>query len=172
MLVTIKKHFNISLIAIAKFTDTPLPTLRSVSIQRRSFSNVLTSKLLVLYNALLLNTPITNLLFITPFLNKEKENKVLVMQDLLVKKEKKLKICEKKLEENKQKRENWLYGLNACYVLLNNTTLTTENFKWIVLRKNHLKQHLAGASLSNEALLVANIAGLKSEIKVIKKMLL
>ncbi len=171
MITDIIKYFNINMFSVSKYTEIPINTLKSLSAKRRPYNITLLNKLLLLYKALLLKTPVNDLLHTSTFLNTEKEDTILNLQQQLKKVTKQIVTTKRKLNKTKEKRQILLRGLNACNVLLqeNKEQLTKDNISWIFLRKKHLEQKLKEISLHKEVLLTAKLEGLKAQLKCINK---
>ncbi len=174
MISEIIKHFNVNMFSVSKYTEISINTLKSLSAKRRSYNITSLNKLLLLYKALLLKTPVNDLLHTATFLNTEKEHTFLNLQQQLKKVTKQITNTQIELDKTQEKRQILLRGLNACNLLLqeNKEQLTSDTIGWILLRKKHLEQKLKEISLHKQVLLTAKLEGLKAQLKVINKALI
>ncbi|WP_422090028.1 hypothetical protein [Tenacibaculum ovolyticum] len=164
MLTAIRTCFKITNISLANYTGASYDTLKSLSSNRRSYNNALFNKLLTIYKALALQTPIAALAHALNFIKNEEEVALPKLMQLLKKAEKKLHRKHASLQLLQEKRANWLRGIHACLELLQKEGLTSNDTKWINLRKKHLELQLADSSLFKIVALQTEISALNTEI--------
>ncbi|WP_237274712.1 hypothetical protein [Tenacibaculum ovolyticum] len=164
MLRVIRTCFNITNISLANYTGASYDTLKSLSSNRRSYNNAIFNKLLTIYKALALQTPIATLPHALNFIKNEEELALPKLVQLLKKAEKKLQRKHASLQLLQEKRANWLHGIHACLELLQKEDLTSNDAKWINLRKKHLEIQLTDNSLFKIVALQTTISALNTEI--------
>jgi len=142
MLHKIKRHYNVTSVILAKYINTSLHTLKSLLTNRRAYNLAQLQKLIPLYNALTIDTPVTELTIDANFLALEKQQAIPLLQKQLERVKKDLYFKNKALQAITTTREDWLRGLHGCTELLKNESLTLADKQWIGLRKRHLETRL------------------------------
>ncbi len=169
MLKEICTYFNVNMASIANYTNASLHTLKSLATQRRQYNITLLNKVLVLYKALLIKTPVKELSYANQYLNNEKQNAIIYLQQEIQKTQKQLHFYTNTLKKMKTKREVFLRGLNACNILLQNpTTVNNNTTHWAQLRKKHLQQKLTETSLHKQIILTAKVKSLQTKLTAIQ----
>ncbi|WP_155995271.1 hypothetical protein [Tenacibaculum ovolyticum] len=164
MLKRIKACFCITNISVAKYCKVSYEMIGSISAERRTYNAKILNRLEPLYKVLNFKKPITELPIVVSFKEKELQNTVPRVAQLLNKTKKILAVKETNLKLLEKNRIGWLRGLHACSELLEKEDLMTNDTKWVHLRKSHLKIQLADNSLFKIVQLQGEIVGLKAKV--------
>lgn len=167
MIKEIRKHFDVRIISLANYLGVSFETMQSISVHRRSYSFEGMNKLLTLYKALSLKTPLEELPGAGDFFMAEKTAAEKPLNKLLATKKRNLHTRKTSLHTLETKRKAWQRGLHTSIKLLEQKTLTKSDAKWVDLRKRHLEIRLAENTYFKEVELKAKIHGLKAEVAYI-----
>ncbi|WP_272149967.1 hypothetical protein [Tenacibaculum aiptasiae] len=164
MIEEIKKHFNIRTHAVSGYIGSSISFVNSVLVGRRALNLSQLNKLMLLYKALALSVPITELSEVSEFIKKEKEESTVELKQLLRRIRKTLENKKNNLKELQENRMHWLRGLHASNILLKEEALSITDKKWIRLRKKDLELQLAEHSYYKELKMQAQIVALEQQI--------
>lgn len=162
MLEKIRLFFYCSISAVANYLEVSTDTVKSLSLKRRNYNLQQLDRLIPLYKALQLKTPVTELTYATAFIEQEQQNAIPELERLQKKVAKSLRNRQETLQELQKKRAIGLRGLHACKTLLHQNNLTVKDTKWITQRKRHLELVLRESSYIKEVKLQSEVAGLQT----------
>ncbi|MCF2873364.1 MULTISPECIES: hypothetical protein [unclassified Tenacibaculum] len=169
MIEAIKKHFNIHTHVVSGYIGSSISFVNSVLIGRRTLNLSQLNKLMVLYKALALSVPVAELSGVSEFIEKEKEESIVELKQLLWRIRKTLENKKNNLKKLQANRAYWLRGLHASNILLKEETLSITDKKWIRLRKKDLELQLREHSYYKELKMQTEIVALEQQIASLKQ---
>ncbi|TRX46330.1 hypothetical protein FNH22_31120 [Fulvivirga sp. M361] len=164
LLETLKHYFDISNTSIAHLIGASSSLVHSVSSGRRSLSLYHIQPLVLLQEALEVDTPCEALPYAGRFVAHEQQKLPVALAQSIKKMENKLLRRQDALAQLKAYRQRLLRGLNACDSLLEKKELTDHQAKWVRLRKRHLTGKLKESPLAWEVMLQTQVKGLEAQL--------